>query len=940
MCTPSSCRACRVLGILFCLAILILPLSNPVSGQAVSPVDELRIDLPQPTVTVTVDASGLAHFTGEQLLYLSQSGEPALPYQVITILLPPNANPASVSVTLAQPRLSPVAGAWHVAPVPPATTWDGEQMITRWPPGKTIVDGRDVAIYQSDVFFPATISGRADAGAFRQWLLVDLPVALYRYNPVSRQLLQVTGGELIVHYTRQSATMPVESPTLADAVGFGWGETLLRERVTNYAQAAALYAQPAPAAQPAGQTSQYVIITTNAINTQSQQLAAFVNSKEERGLTVRVVTENEWGGGQGDAAAERIRHWLRANYQRLQIEYVLLIGNPAPNSGDVPMKTLWPRWPDQNADSPSDIYYTDLTGNWDRDRDGFYGELWDDTGPGGADRYWEILVGRIPYYGSISDLDRILAKTVNYENMPQRAATWRKNALLAMVPSDSYTPGYPLGEQIKDRVIAPQSDWGYYRLYAETYGLYPPPEKVPVTVDNVTDVWRASPFGAIFWWTHGWSQGASAVMDIWHVPMLNDQYPGFTFQASCTNAYPEDAQNLAYSLLRNGAIGTVAATRLSWYYPGETDFVGGTSNASMTYTFADYLIDWRTTASYALQLNKLDIWPGIWMNLTVFNLYGDPSLGIDTAPLGRTLSLSSSSDGLVDGMRFADEDILAYNMASGDWKLIFDGSDVGLAVPGLDVDAFAWTADDALLLSFNKLVTLPNVGWVDDADIVKFTPTALGRQTAGRFTLYFDGSDVGLTTASENIDALALTRNGDIVISTLGNFAVPTLSGNDRELLRFHATSLGANTQGTWARYFQGVPVGFNRSTEDLWGASISDQTGKLYLSTMDNFSVPDLSGSNADVFLCKPAQLGDNTACQFFNFWRGNLHSFAQEQIDGIEVGWLPDLALFAVNSAAVPEDVASSGDGDATTNEDVADDDAHEDQRYELFLPLLSKD
>ena len=59
--------------------------------------------------------------------------------------------------------------------------------------------------------------------------------------------------------------------------------------------------------------------------------------------------------------------------------------------------------------------------------------------------------------------------------------------------------------------------------------------------------------------------------------------------------------------------------------------------------------------------------------------------------------------------------------------MYFDGSDVGLSGSGsLDIDAFHFMDDGSILLSIAGLGTLPDVGSVDDSDIVRFVPTALG----------------------------------------------------------------------------------------------------------------------------------------------------------------------------------------------------------------------
>ena len=113
------------------------------------------------------------------------------------------------------------------------------------------------------------------------------------------------------------------------------------------------------------------------------------------------------------------------------IKYVLLIGDPAPETGDVPMKMCWPRnHESEYKESPTDYFYADLTGNWDLDGDLYFGEYNDDRGIGGVDFDAEVYVGRIPVYGSdYAILDNILQKLITYET-EVGDLSWRKKALL------------------------------------------------------------------------------------------------------------------------------------------------------------------------------------------------------------------------------------------------------------------------------------------------------------------------------------------------------------------------------------------------------------------------------------------------------------------------------------------------------------------------------
>jgi len=141
-----------------------------------------------------------------------------------------------------------------------------------------------------------------------------------------------------------------------------------------------------------GGTYDYVIITTNDIVENSQELDFFIHMKEINGHSVLVVTEDDFGGLPGqypNDRADKIRKWLQVNYVSLGIDYVLLIGDPDPDSfkesgdsiGDIPMKMCYPRYFRVGIGSPTDLYYSDLTSNWDLDGDGFYHESEDYNNP-------------------------------------------------------------------------------------------------------------------------------------------------------------------------------------------------------------------------------------------------------------------------------------------------------------------------------------------------------------------------------------------------------------------------------------------------------------------------------------------------------------------------------------------------------------------------------
>jgi len=549
-----------------------------------------------------------------------------------------------------------------------------------------------------------------------------------------------------------------------------------------------IFVMPASANANGGGTYDYVIITTNDIVENSQELGFFIHMKEINGHSVKIVTESDFGGLTGqypNDRADKIRQWLKNNYASLGIQYALLIGNPDPDNfkysgdsiGDIPMKMCYPRYFRVGDGAPTDLYYSDLTSNWDLDGDGYYHESLDyynptspfpsiheDTfsvqwngevqcdfnvdytfkilsddgvqlfidgtpvinnwmehdltynewtglmdvgkhdisinfrenyGDGVVKLYWstgvpdtdpcyikntlipsthlydnggvvgglsgnyfnnpdftdvkesrkdpqidfiwgtgdigtfnpdytpEVYVGRIPVYDDeYEQLDEILRKIINYETDPGDIA-WRNSILLPMVEMNDLTTSAGLGEVIKDYIAVPNG-FSYYRIYEPDSGFTP--ELTPPTINNVKNEWKNG-YGMVTWHTHGGEDSASHVMDTASLGILDDNKPSFTMQASCHNAYPENPNNLAYSLLKHGAIATIAGTRMTTFQYG--DYVYGDFNPieymnhQMAYYYTKYVIDSGMPAGVAYsEVVRQHKSPN--SNAIEFNLYGDP----------------------------------------------------------------------------------------------------------------------------------------------------------------------------------------------------------------------------------------------------------------------------------------------------------------------------
>lgn len=258
--------------------------------------------------------------------------------------------------------------------------------------------------------------------------------------------------------------------------------------------------------------------------------------------------------------------------------------------------------------------------------------------------------------------------------------------------------------------------------------------------------------------------------------------------------------------------------------------------------------------------------------------------GAPPSPTGNPLYLShaANTSTVFSGLsQTGDEDILYFDGLN--WSMYFDGSDVGLTKA--DLNAFVIVDANTLLMSFMQPVTIAGLGKVDDSDILQFNATSLGDTTAGSFSLYFDGSDVGLTNASEDIDALDLLPDGRLLISTVGAYAVTGAKGKGDDVLSFTPSSLGATTSGTWALYFDGSDVGIKPKT-NIDGISVA-AGGQIFLTTANNFSLSGQSIGDEDVFVCTPIGLGASTSCNFASalYFDGSNWGLAADDIDAIQI-------------------------------------------------------
>lgn len=223
---------------------------------------------------------------------------------------------------------------------------------------------------------------------------------------------------------------------------------------------------------------------------------------------------------------------------------------------------------------------------------------------------------------------------------------------------------------------------------------------------------------------------------------------------------------------------------------------------------------------------------------------------------------STAANTAVPGIGTPDDaDIYAWN-SDGSFSRVFDASAYGVPASA-NVNAMVYRGPNEVYLSFAAdNVNLPGLPGVQNEDIVRWNGSG--------WSLFFDGSDVGLSSGSENIDAFTFLADGSLVVSTSGNVSVPGIAGTNADLLRC-VGSFGPTTTCAWSMYFDGSDIGLTTGNENIDGVSV-DAAGNLYLSTAGNYAVSSggnsLSGNSGNVFVCHSPTTGPNSACAGFSLF------------------------------------------------------------------------
>ncbi|KPK64708.1 hypothetical protein AMJ83_00480 [candidate division WOR_3 bacterium SM23_42] len=628
---------------------------------------QLKINLKAADYDIMDGENGLHKIMMADFSNLLVPGKPMLPARVFTIALPPRAD--VISVDISGNNGIELPGTYKIEPAPSVAPCHKNNPV---PMGSHSDWQKNYeSTYSSDAAYPEQVGKYLGTGQLRKYKFARVAFFPFVYHPKSGRLFYYRNCEVTINYSLstngQANTMGLQQ-MLSDRVADDRASQLF----VNYNEAKYWYTPQR--INPARQTHDYVIITTDALQDTISYLVAW---KQYLGYSVNLVTTT-WitNNYTGTDMQQKIRNFLIDKYIDWGIHYVLFVGN----IDVIPMRYCFPNPNDHNPNSefctPTDYYYADLTGNWDSDGDGFYGEYGQDS----VDFVPEVIVGRIPWNMEVGG---ICHKLVRFE---QDTGTWKSNALLLgaiYFYENEDIPGSPktdAAELMEEMIVDILGGWTYTKMY-ETEGLRPCiyPCDIPLTQSNVVSNWPANAYGIVNWGGHGAPHRVSRHLWLWddgdsipespelmripffqneNVSSLNDSHPSINFCCSCNNAWPEE-NNLARELIRHGSAGIAACTRPSYITLGWDDEDDG-GLVSTDYYFFHYLINQNERIGDALfdaqvfYYNNFFWWDYISQhNIFCLNLYGEPSLAregfaVPVISVHDHVWLDSGNDGFAD----------------------------------------------------------------------------------------------------------------------------------------------------------------------------------------------------------------------------------------------------------------------------------------------------
>jgi len=397
-----------------------------------------------------------------------------------------------------------------------------------------------------------------------------------------------------------------------------------------------------------------LIITKNDSNFVNA-LKPLMDWKNEKGVKTIILSNFSAYGGIDDA--ERIRNMIKSYYETENIQWVLLAGDA--DDRVIPIRNVYnpdvKEWGEGRTETvgeeyykPTDFYYADLTGIWDSDGDGNWGEAPQDNSNGLDEISWipEVYVGRFPA-NNANELEIMVNKTLKYETEPE-IGDWMNRMLLAGGISD-----FPVGGEADGEYESVLTNY-IIQNYAKSVVNYTHLIKEGGNLTRaILKSYFNSGYSTVIMAGHG--APTTYYIDPSTVGYTNDDaksclnthMPSLVYLDGCTmSSYDYNNNSIGETLINRtdaGAIGVIGGLRVTWYFEDDENleklnrgnaklfweeffdqkkFQQGRAlyDSKVSYINSDYYTKGAGSTDYDFERK----------NILTYNLLGDPEVDIYT----------------------------------------------------------------------------------------------------------------------------------------------------------------------------------------------------------------------------------------------------------------------------------------------------------------------
>ena len=519
-----------------CLIVLSLVACAMVNAQTV----EMNYSFEKPSVT---EIQGYEQMMLRGCMQSALAGQPSLPWQSVSLMLPQGQEAESIEVILSD--FQDLEGEHELFPYQPSRTYSD-------PERRTFI--KDERVYNAKGVYPSKANGQLSTQYLNGIGFAFSSFTPVQYEPTTGHVRYATKARVVVHTT---ASRSYDSQMLwLTPFNVRRAQRLAQnpEMIRNYQGRDGLPAYD------------ILLVTTQDY---VDAMAEYVSFYQVRGFRTQVVTiESVLETMSGVDDPEKLRNYILQEYQDNGIQMVNL-------AGDVPLipyRSLYcyvtSGGGNQEDHLPADLYYAALDGTWNDNNNDRWGEIGED------DLLPELGIGRM-CFSNMDELNNMMHKLTMYQDQPVLGEFQK----VTLAGEHLYDNPLSNGSQYLEMLVGTHDDNGYTttgipenynftRLYYET-GTWSP-DNLQDAINQGTQYVHHDGHANVNYVAE-WVNSDITDSNFSGANGVDHNYTYFHTSGCICGNFPSDCILERMTKIANFAVATIGNSRYGWFNEGQTE---------------------------------------------------------------------------------------------------------------------------------------------------------------------------------------------------------------------------------------------------------------------------------------------------------------------------------------------------------------------------------